>query len=203
MDSNISSRCRPDLIRGQLIIFSAWFKRHGGYIHPATELVHSFDQGLHLRRIPVTSEGLTLPRGTRIISCPHSLTISAYGICGLTDKVFRGWYEDHATVPALDADLLASAPRPQSLAAVSLCYQLDRGAKGDYEPYLNLLPRVRSGLIDVNLPLWWSKEETSWVAGSPLTKGLEVLEDMWKQDWHSWGMGVATWAASKGWCLDW
>lgn len=218
-------------IQDRLSTFTTWFTTRGGLIHPSTELVHTPDQGVHLRRKPAASTVLDLRSGEIVIQCPHALTLSALDVWGVTvpdqppadefaaKRDGNGGKSKRLELPP---ELVVSAPRPQCLAAVYLCLQFDLGRESRWSPYLDCLPGLPAGsrelsedakgekgcgIGEVESPVWWNQEERSWIEGTPLERGLEMLEGLWKVEWEDWGREVGTWVERKGerngWGLDW
>lgn len=205
-------------MESRLEAFWTWFVASGGYVHPAAEFLYTADKGVHLRVKPVPSGSTgdvqsAISPGTRIISCPHSLTLSALDACG--SSILPSRYQGDQPFTSLNCqsivlspDVIASAPRPACLAALWLCVQRSMGRRSHRKPYLDCLPalprddssavKFDSILAEIDTPMWWTREERSWFEGSPLQTGVNVLERLWVDEWNSWGPAVNKWAASAG-----
>ena len=143
------------------------------------------------------------------MSCPHNITLSALNVVSDLCNLGQLFPCDTAKQDiAFPQSIKATAPRPQCLAALWLCVQLNRGASSSWAPYIDLLPKSQDfAPIAVqegpDLPLWWEPNEQGWVDGSPLAKGFRDLESWWRSEYEQWYPELVSWAVGNGIDISW
>lgn len=182
----------------QIERLTSWFIEKGGHIHPDIEFAFNEDTGIFARKreaLNGQNQYAKLESGSTIISCPHGLTLSALdadsSLPSFSGYPARDKNENGVTLPQ---QVIDSAPRPQSLAALWLCIQKSLGEKSYWEPYIDCLPTPynasNSGSQEpvsvLDTPLYWTEEEKSYFAGSPLEVGTRALENSWKLEFNAW-----------------
>jgi len=191
----------------RLADFNQWFTSNGGFTHSAVEFAYSETKGVHLR---VTE--YTIPPGTLILSCPHTLTLSALNPARICQK-FHDWPKNQpssGTVntgePSFPTSFLTEA-RPQCVAAFFLCYQLLLREDSHWCSYISCLPgppalseekRARlgffEGLGELDTPVdWKSAKEQQWLRGTAVYQGAIALEDLWEAEWKEWNSTMNLW----------
>ena len=199
-------------VQARLKRFEAWFTENGGILHPAVELGFSDANGVYLRARE------SIPQETTILSCPHSMTLSALNALDTLPLFprYRGQDQgDRREDVALREDFLRSAPRAQCIAAVWLCIQAIIGERSWWKPYIDCLPGLpaecQSSMTDgidntmgeIATPIWWSEEERQWTAGTSLERGTKDLEAIWQSEWDKWGSKVGDSLRYKRLLIDW
>lgn len=190
-----------------------WTVFNGGFVHPDVEFAFHPVAGTFLR---VKSGGAvknsTLPKGTRVISCPHSLTLSALDAWKTSSFVSQ-------SSPRFDINLphdLLGAARPQCIAALWLCVQKHLGSDSFWHEYIACLPGSPSQLSDshdqhenglhnteVNTPIWWSDHERTFLSGTHVDKGTNDIETLWAREWNQWSRLLESWAIERNIQLSW
>lgn len=191
------TKANSELRDERLSDFESWFVRNGGYIHPNVQFAYSDAKGVHLRVKPTISSSRTKAhRGVIILSCPHSLSLSALNTREGAPMLL---YNKREAYPIYDPQLFKAAldcsPRPQCIAAAWLCFQSHPQVRSWWGPYINCLPGLptakksmndRWTMGEVDTPLWWSADERHWMAGTNLEKGFQDLEKQWSEEWEAW-----------------
>lgn len=201
-------------IETRLEAFKSWFTANGGYIHPLAELAADPARGVHLRvrqsgqqKLASNGAAKSIPKGTKIISCPHSLSLSA-----LNARDYPPLFPIRPT----DATSLAinlpkqflQEARPQCVAAVLLYAQSVSSKESFWKEYLDVLPSAPSvdedaAGLELDSPLWWDEEELSWIQGTNLGKGRQDLMNVWRGEWERWKPVVSEWTGGLGWEMSW
>ena len=188
----------PDQVETRLQTFTQWFIQEGGYLHPAVEFAFNQLDGVHLRCKNLSSDDVPeteiLPAGVKVITCPHGLTLSALDTSSISSALGISSDRKNAAGIELPLETAQAVPRQQSLAAVWLCVQSLLGPDSFWKHYLDLLPIVDLGQNSTNilpcqsldLPIFWTAEEKSYLDGSPLQRGSNDLESTWKTDFEKW-----------------
>ena len=150
--------------------FVQWYVHHGGYIHPALEVVENYPHGLSMR---VGVDGDAIRSKTAILSCPHAVTISYCNAMRIEP------FETHSeSFPS--AFLQQASPRTVTVFFLSQQYLL--GEQSFWWPYLRILPQP-SDTSKLCTPLWFSDEDTVWLRGTNVEKGCSDRVYEWKKQW--------------------
>ena len=147
-----------------------WFEDHGGFIHPALELVETPAHGLSMR---VRSEQV-LKDGTFILSCPYNLSLSYFNVAKFHHS------ESHSE-PFPDAFLQEASPHTVTVFFLSQQYLLKE--RSFWWPYIRSLPQPDEP-EKMSTPLWYSEEDKVWLKGTNMERGaLDRLND-WRRQWE-------------------
>lgn len=189
--------------------FVTWFKISGGLLSDYVEFQYSAERGVHLCIKP-SLQDVQIPYQTTILSCPHSMSLSALNAWDVMPHFSNHNPTDYEHNQLdLPEQLLAEA-RPQAIAALWLVAQRKIGKLSWWQDYINVLPGVKIGtsryadigilgMGQVNTPMWWEDDERRWVGGTNLEKGIENLEEVWTTDWQTWESEIKSWSTKNGW----
>lgn len=139
-----------------------WFSLHGGFINPDVEIrQQEHGIGLYLQH------GKTLRPGTRIISCPHKLTISALDLIGA-----GSWPE---------GVLIAWKDSPEVLTRFFLMEQWLQREHSFWWPYLSILPQPGTEEVP-KTPLFYTALEDLCIRGTNLENSKDARVKAWEAD---------------------
>lgn len=155
-------------VQDELLI---WFRANGGYLHKSLEIVNDPFKGSSIR---VRSDAAALHPGTKLISCPLQLSLSAFNA---------------RTLKAFPEDFLAKTSA-RDVAAFYLVLQRlasegnTRAFVSPWHPYIASLPSITDLEARFGSPLWWDESEKAWLRGTNLGKGVDDLTDHLKASWE-------------------
>ena len=142
--------------------FVAWFELHGGVLDSSIESV-CFPHGNSLR----VRKGL-LPIDSRIVTCPHALTIS---------------YINARTSRFLEPLNVSTSISQIVAVRFFLVQQLLLKQDSFWWPYIQTLPGV--GCIDdLKTPMWFTKEDLKWIECTNLAKAAMARKRAWQQEYE-------------------
>lgn len=187
-----------DHFRNALDAFLVWFTTNGGYVHPSLSLSYEADRGICAHHSPASARAMKL--GEPVLRSPHELSLSSLNALG--------YLSQHGFDVELPARLVKDG-NPRLAGALFLCVQYLLGEKSFWYHYLNVLPRpygkqTGHGIGHVESPMYWSKEEVSWLQCTNLERGVVDLTDCWETLWREWSETFAEWTLSMGLpAMDW
>ena len=148
-------------------LLTTWFRKHGGRLHPAVEIVDGRDSGgFHLR----ARRGHEIQAGTTIIACPHSLTLSVLDL----ESADEPWPEEFK---------LQLKDSPEVLTRFFLIQQILMGPDSFWWPYINLLP---SSLGPEPLtPMYYDEADSAWIHGTNLDAARISRLKQWKEEYEN------------------
>ena len=156
-----------DDTQSKVEFLTTWFRKHGGLLHPAVEIVHGEDSiGFHLR----VGQGHEIQAGTTIIACPHALTLSVLDL----GNVDEPWPEEFK-------QQLKS--HPEVLTRFVLIQQILDGLDSFWWPYINMLPSS-SGLEPLT-PMYYDEADTVWIHGTNLDAARISRLKQWKEEYEN------------------
>ena len=139
---------------------------NGGVLHSAVEAVVSEVDGYFLRVVP----DLHLPAGSRVLQCPHNLTLSVMDMEWAEDpwpqEFMRRWREE-----------------PEVLTRFFLVEQYLKKKESFWWPYIQMLPQPTEPEL-LRTPMWYEGADTDWVRGTNLDGARIGRLAAWKKD-HS------------------
>ncbi|MCJ1399219.1 hypothetical protein MMC11_002421 [Xylographa trunciseda] len=143
-----------------------WLQLGGGFIHPAVEIVHSDDATGYSLRV---RKDHNVPEGSRIISCPRSLTISVLSMGGAENL----WPEEFMSF---------FTQFPEVLTRFFLMEQFLIAEDSFWHPYIRMLPQPADDALDT--PMFYSPEDCLWIQGTNLEGTRKVRQEQWKQEYE-------------------
>ncbi|KAI9782771.1 MAG: hypothetical protein M1816_001723 [Peltula sp. TS41687] len=147
-----------------------WYVDHGGFIHPALELVDSSAHGLGMR---IREDAQGLKNGTVVLKCPHTTSLSFFNVAKFHPS------ESHSE-PFPDIFLQEATPRTATV--FFLIHQYLMKERSFWWPYIRTLPQPDE-LDRMTTPLWFSEEDKVWLKGTNLEKGASDRIDEWRREW--------------------
>lgn len=172
-----------------------WVLASDGFFHPNVQIAFSSRKGFHA----VVVEGHDLPSGTRIASCPMSITLSVLNALDVAP------FSNHGTrFP--NSFLHSLASQPEILQTFFLMEQLILGDKSWWAPYIETLPTVD----DVSRSQFEEEADLRWLEGTNLKGGFAAQDAKWKSmylqgmellkqsHWAHAVNGAYTWYVKKG-----
>lgn len=149
-----------------------WFVDHGGFIHPAVELVEHSAHGFCMRVRPDAQE---LKKGTLILRSPHTASLSYFNAIRFPP------FESHSE-PFPDVFLQEASPRTVAVFFLSQQYLLKE--QSFWWPYIRILPQPDEP-EKLSTPLWFSEEDKTWLKGTNMERGASVRFDDWRKEWQN------------------
>lgn len=146
--------------------FETWFKQHDGYLHPSVQIVSS-PNGQCLRLRP---DKEPLEPDTKIVSCPHDLTISYLNV--------------HASRFATDRISHTSSFLSFGEADATRLFLIEQyllGERSFWWPYISSLPHPLDYQA-FDTPLWFSGRDALWLKGTNLENATRERERTLRQD---------------------
>ena len=143
-----------------------WLHLEGGLIHPAVEIVHSDDAtGFSLR----VRKNHDVPDGSRIASCPSSLTMSVLSM----ERAEHRWPAEF---------LSCFRQSPEVMTRFFLMEQFLIAENSFWYPYIRMLPQPADDALDT--PMFYSPEDCLWIKGTNLEGSRKVRLEQWKQEYQ-------------------
>lgn len=202
----------------KLEAFRAWFTSNGGHIHKDVQLTYTTAKGVHFLLNPNATK---LPPGTCLISCPHSLTLSALNADGRFALFPPGGprkdsFAGGSAMGGFPSSLKEQAPIASCMGTAWLCIQHALYEQSFWAPYIGVLPRLTPdgaadtsdspvsdrGLGEIDIPILWSDDEREWFKSSPLDKGTSDREALVHGECGEWLGLVSSWARQHGLEID-
>lgn len=157
---------------------TTWFVNCGGWIHPSVHIVHqSPPLGYSLR----VRDNHTVPAGSRVISCPHTSTISVLDL----DQALPPWPADFQSQWENSPDVLTR---------FFLMEQRLQGQQSFWEPYLRMLP----GPEEMHTPIWYDEDDCAWIEGTNLAGARLARLAGWKREFDVSMKLLESWADDGG-----
>ena len=141
----------------------SWFTQNGGWLSPDVQIVYSESQGHHMRALrPTTPE---------VVTCPLKLTLSSLNLN-----------------PGQKEVLLITSPLQQCrgkipdhiLTYLLLIEQRKKGKESPWANYIACLPGPES----MTTPLWFDKEDVTFLAGTSLAPALKERKADYRKQWE-------------------
>ena len=147
-------------------ILVEWVLENDGYLHPQAQIAFSSRNGYHA----VVTAGGTLLNGTRIASCPMSVTLSVLNALDISP------FSSHGIVFP-KSFLRSQSSKPEALQAFFLMEQLILGDDSWWAPYIATLPSVE----DVTAMQFEEEADVMWLEGTNLKSGWSTQAAKWKE----------------------
>lgn len=140
--------------------FIHWVQENGGFIHQDIEISHSDEVGFHV----LVAEGKTIQKGTRVISCPMSTTLSILNVLNIPP------FDGHGTTfPQAFIDTQSV----ETLQHFFLVEQWLLGSNSWWAPYLSTLPDPETA----SRMYFTDEEDLKWITGTNLKASLARLHE--------------------------
>ena len=143
-----------------------WLQLEGGLIHPAVEIVHSNDATGYSLQVRETHD---VPEGSRIASCPSSLTMSVLSM----ERAENLWPEEFMSF---------FRQSPEVLTRFFLMEQFLVAENSFWHPYIRMLPQPADDALDT--PMFYSPEDCVWIKGTNLEGTRKVRLEQWQQEYQ-------------------
>ena len=138
----------PSAAAAQLGTFSKWFVEHGGFLREGVnaEILPGYGNSLVL-----SGEGAKdIAEGELVVSVPRTLILSEETALHID------------TIPELFGDAAVASQFPETIVALQVMYELERGGPSSFwAPFLSVLPER------YETPLFWSWDDFGALRGSP------------------------------------
>ncbi|RPB02547.1 SET domain-containing protein [Choiromyces venosus 120613-1] len=139
--------------------FGQWLISHGGFIHESLSFAPPEPDSQYGSRVVTSSD---VPPNSRLVSCPHTLTINYTKACS-----------------AFSADFISNTTQHAAL-RMFLCLEWLNGKESLWWPYLRVLPR------EFDTPLYFSDEDLKYLQGCNLDiTEVEARKAVWKEEFEA------------------
>ncbi|MCJ1391110.1 hypothetical protein MMC18_003972 [Xylographa bjoerkii] len=143
-----------------------WLQLEGGFIHPAVEIVHCDDTTGYSLRVRKHHD---VPEGSRIASCPSSLTMSVLSM----ERAKNLWPEEFVSF---------FSQCPEVLTRFFLMEQFLMAETSFWHPYVRMLPQPADDSLDT--PMFYNAEDCIWIKGTNLEGARKLRQEQWKQEYQ-------------------
>ncbi|KIY00329.1 uncharacterized protein Z520_04014 [Fonsecaea multimorphosa CBS 102226] len=167
---NVEGAAAADVFRNHRRLVD-WVLENDGYMHPHAQIAFSSRNGYHA----VVADGHSLVSGTRVASCPMTITLSVLNAFNIDP------FSNHDTCFPTPF-LYSQSKKPESLQAFFLMEQLILGEKSWWAPYIATLPTVE----DITAMQFEEEADAMWLEGTNLKGGLSTQAAKW-EDMYSQG----------------
>ena len=170
-----------------------WATHHGAEVHQNVLFARDSAADIYLQTRP---DALPIPAGSRLVTCPYSLSISYLN--ALDSPLFPSRCEK------FPESFLAGFPK-QTITAFVLAQQFLLKAESFWWPYIRCLPQPDEPEL-LGTPLHFTAEDLLWLNGTNLGKATVDRRVEWRERFTDavahlkscgWDVGKFTWSVAN------